>query len=227
MKITYLDHSGFALEAVNCTILIDYVKGKLPEFRPDKPLYILASHRHCGHFNERIFRLVDAYTDVYYFLSYDIDGGGRVPAKARKVTTFVHPGQQYKLARFHLDVFDSTDAGVSFSLKVGNDWVFHAGDLADWHDPNGDEATNRAVNKKYLKEVAKLQDHYDVAFLPVDPRLGAFASLGVREFLDHSTVDHLFPMQFWDDYSVGERLSKDLGREVEDVTKKGQVFETA
>lgn len=225
MTITYIHHSSFSVEAVNCTILFDYVKGPLPEFRTDKPIYVLCSHRHSDHYSDRIFRLSDQYDEVYYLLSYDIDNNKRVPPRLRKVTTFIHPGQELTLARFSLRALESTDEGVAFICKVGGKTVYHAGDLNDWYWIGEDEEENKAMQRAYRKEVEKMDPHFNIAFLPVDPRLETTYSLGVKELLSHTTVDHLFPMHFWDDYSVCSKLEQELGRPVEQITRKGQRFE--
>lgn len=230
MKITYIDHSGFVLEAVNCTIIIDYVKGKLPDLRTDKPIYVLASHRHEDHFSPKIFKISDQYDDVYYFLSSDIEGGGRVPDAKRKLVTFVHPGQHFSLARFWLNVYGSTDLGVSFGIKVSTYQVFHAGDLNDWCWPpeNPEDAKdNRKMEREYRRILSGLDDAYDVAFLPVDPRLGAQYVKGVKEFLEGRTVGQVVPMHFWGEYGVCEKLEQDLGRPVVRLKRKGQWWEVA
>jgi L-ascorbate metabolism protein UlaG (beta-lactamase superfamily) len=225
MKITYIHHSSFAVEALNCSILFDYVKGPLPEFRTNKPIYVLCSHRHSDHFSEKIFRLSDQYDNVYYVLSYDVDNNKQIPERVRKVTTFIHPGQEFRLARFSVRALASTDEGVAFVCDVGGKTVYHAGDLNDWFWVGEDEEENKAMQRAYRSEMAKLDTRLDVAFVPVDPRLEGMYSLGVKELLEHTAVDHLFPMHFWDDYGVCGRLEKELGRPVEQITKKGQVFE--
>jgi L-ascorbate metabolism protein UlaG (beta-lactamase superfamily) len=224
MTITYLNHNGFLLEAVNSTIIIDYVKGKLPELRDDKPVYVLCSNPQSDSFSEKVFRLAEAYKDVYYFLSYDISTK-MVPEPLRKVTTFVHPGQEYKLARFFLNVHGSTETGVSFSIHVGYDTLFHAGSLNDWQREQNDEEKNKAMKRSYLKELASLEAHYKIVFLPCDPRLGSHMFDGPKAFLEHTTADHVFPMHFWDDYAVPEKAAQTLGDNVEVIRKKGQVFE--
>ena len=41
MKITYLDHSGFAVEYKKYVLIFDWYKGKLPEFDSEKEIYPL------------------------------------------------------------------------------------------------------------------------------------------------------------------------------------------
>ena len=39
MKITYLDHSGFAVEYKKYVLIFDWCKGKLPEFDSERNLW--------------------------------------------------------------------------------------------------------------------------------------------------------------------------------------------
>lgn len=51
MKITYLDHSGFAVEYKKYVLIFDWYKGKLPEFDSEKEIYVFSSHSHYDHFD--------------------------------------------------------------------------------------------------------------------------------------------------------------------------------
>ena len=46
MKITYLYHSGFAVELDSHVLVFDYYRGKLPEWENDKTILFFASHKH-------------------------------------------------------------------------------------------------------------------------------------------------------------------------------------
>ena len=48
----------------------------------------------------------------------------------------------------------------------------------------------------------------DIAFLPLDPRLGEYFYLGIDDFVKEVDVKHIFPMHFWGEYDVAERLKK-------------------
>ena len=51
MKVTFIHHSSFLVETESRYLLFDYFQGELPDMKDDKPLYILASHRHGDHFS--------------------------------------------------------------------------------------------------------------------------------------------------------------------------------
>ena len=72
LKITFIYHSGFAVETPDCTLLFDYYRGDIPEFAAEKPLYVFSSHKHADHFNFQIFDLAEKYKEIHYILSEDI-----------------------------------------------------------------------------------------------------------------------------------------------------------
>ena len=43
MTGTYIGHSGFSVELERCTLLFDYYQGAMPDFDPDKKLYVFAN----------------------------------------------------------------------------------------------------------------------------------------------------------------------------------------
>ena len=55
MQITFIKHSGFSVETDEANYVFDYVKGNLPAFSEDKPLYVFASHAHQDHWVPGIF----------------------------------------------------------------------------------------------------------------------------------------------------------------------------
>ena len=46
MKVTYLYHSGFAIEDEQALYVFDYYKGELPVIAKEKQMYVFVSHRH-------------------------------------------------------------------------------------------------------------------------------------------------------------------------------------
>ena len=82
MRLTYIYHSGFAIEADEFAILIDYYKdtGRSPEkgFVHEKLLnragilYVLSSHFHPDHFNPDVLKWKEIKSDIKYIFSKDI-----------------------------------------------------------------------------------------------------------------------------------------------------------
>ena len=72
MRVTFLAHSGFAVELEHVCLLFDWWKGDLPPVPADRPLLVFASHRHEDHFNPAIFSLAEGGRDVRFLLGKDI-----------------------------------------------------------------------------------------------------------------------------------------------------------
>ena len=60
MRLTYIFHSGFAIETDRCILIFDYwmdPEGIVPQLlKTEKPVYVFSSHFHEDHFNREIFR---------------------------------------------------------------------------------------------------------------------------------------------------------------------------
>lgn len=208
MRLTYIHHSGFAIEADGYSILIDYFKdtGKSPDrgfvheelLKRTGTLYILSSHFHPDHFNPEILKWKADKKDIVYLFSKDI-------LKRRRATkedaTYLLKGDIYRDNKLVIEAFGSTDVGISFLIKAENKLIFHAGDLNNWHWK--DESTPQEVMKAeqaYLKELddlAKATDRLDLAMFPVDPRIGTDFMRGAQQFVDRIQTDLFVPMHFW------------------------------
>ena len=72
MKITYIQHSGFAVELADKVLIFDYYKGELPSFESDRDVYVFVSHRHYDHFQRSIFQWAEEFPRITYILSGDV-----------------------------------------------------------------------------------------------------------------------------------------------------------
>ena len=71
--------------------------------------------------------------------------------------------------------FKSTDEGVAFWCSVDGLEIYHAGDLNHWYWDGEDPQWNKNMTKAYQKEISKMHGRTaDIAFLPLDPRLGEY-----------------------------------------------------
>lgn len=72
MKLTYIFHSGFALETERCMLVFDYwmdPSGVMPQLlKTSKPMYVFSSHFHEDHFNRQIFAWRQTKPDIVYIL---------------------------------------------------------------------------------------------------------------------------------------------------------------
>ena len=208
MKITYLDHSGFAVEYKKYVLIFDWYKGKLPEFDSEKEIYVFSSHSHYDHFDRKIFELENIYPNVRYVLSADITEKP-VPSKV----WFVIADKEYRI------------------VYVDDRIIYHAGDLNWWHWEEESEYYNEQMRMDYQKEIHKLKNiRIDVAFVPLDPRQEEQYYWGLDYFMKHTDTKLVFPMHMWGHYEVYEKLMNNPQAEsykehVMHVKVPGQVFE--
>lgn len=215
MILNYIYHSGFAIEADGVTIIIDYYKDSCETelnqgivhqqllHRPGK-LYVLATHFHPDHFNPHILTWKDQQPDIQYIFSKDILKAKRAMAGD---ATYIDKGDTYQDDTLSIEAFGSTDAGVSFLIRLQGTTIFHAGDLNNWHW--NQEATPQYIAKaegdyaaelKYLKQRVK---EIDLVMFPVDPRLGKDYMKGAKQFIEQIKTTIFVPMHFSEDYQGG------------------------
>ena len=224
MKVIYLGHSGFFVEMEDACFLFDYYKGELPEADRGKKLFVFVSHGHYDHYRKEIFSLRDQYDQVRYLISSDI-----FVREAEDIRP-VKPNEETEVLGCRIRTLRSTDEGVAFLLKYRGRTIYHAGDLNWWHWEEETEEYNTAMRRAYQSEINKLQgEKIDLAFVPVDPRLGEQYCWGLDCFMKRTDTKRVFPMHFWDNYAVFDRLALEkCAQDYEDriirIEREGQSF---
>lgn len=239
MKITYIGHSGFFVEMQEVCFLFDYYKGKLPEPRGEKELIVFVSHRHEDHYNKEIFELIKTFPKVRFVLSKDvrtkwvlqeyrekgIDLEPHILTAVKNATLEMPLGEGGRLT---VETLRSTDQGVAYLLTCGGKTIYHAGDLHLWTWEEESRQYNHNMTAAYFRELAKLKGRrLDAAFVPLDPRQGSHAFLGIRAFLESTESGAVFPMHFWGDYGIIERFleeSPQYREKIAVIRKEGQEF---
>ena len=209
MKIDHIGHSGFLVETASALLLFDYHRGDLSiidRAPADKPLFVFVSHAHGDHFNPDIFALSKGARKVKYILSFDIKGKPAVPRNADAL--YAYADKEYPVPGLGSVVtFASTDEGVAFLVRTPDATVFHAGDLNFWDWEGEDDAWLLEQETVFRRETAKLAGiEIDAAFVVLDDRLEGNFAEGMLIFLDTCRASHVFPMHFWKDKTVIERL---------------------
>ncbi len=236
-QIWYLFHSGFAVKTANHFIIFDYYlntptrqSGCLaagvicPEEIKDRNVLVFSSHSHHDHFNPVIFNWRKKIKRIHYLLSSDIE-----IEDGRNDVLFVDKHHNYRIGDVQVEVFGSTDLGVSFLVGVDGLTLFHAGDLNWWHWKGESETWNQQMKIDYQKEINLLKGKkIDLAFIPVDPRLEEYYSLGLDCFMNTVGAAKVFPMHFGNDYSIFDWLkhgnTKDYTSKIMHITHRGQHF---
>lgn len=211
MKLTYIYHSGFAIEGDGFTIIIDYYKDSTEKpdngivyselLKKEGKLYVLSTHSHYDHFNREILKWKWEHPNIIYIFSKDI-------LKARKAkdrdAIYLDKLNTYKDETLFIQAFGSTDLGVSFLIKAEGKTIFHAGDLNNWHW--NEESTKEEIEEaesyyeRELKIIAERENHIDLAMFPIDPRLGKDYMKGAEQFISAIKTDILVPMHFDEAY---------------------------
>lgn len=227
MRLTYIYHSGFAIESENFTVIIDYYEDSISKahgvvadrllHRPQK-LYVLVSHGHADHFNPEVLNWREVRQDITYIFSKDIEISSKT---IYHDIAFIDRDEQYKDDILQIDAFGSTDLGVSFRIKGDDKVMFHAGDLNNWHwnEESTDEEAKEAecFYLRELNHLATVTPDIDIAMFPVDPRLGKDYMKGADQFLAEIPTRMLIPMHFGTAYdkaaeikSVAEKYSTNV-----------------
>lgn len=190
VKIEYIYNSGFTVETKNHFLIFDYYKGDIK--LSDKKTIVFVTHGHADHYNPII---LDFKGGIDYVFSDDI--------KLENDINFVEPGSYLKLNDVDIKVFGSTDLGVSFLVSVDRINIFHAGDLNWWYWENDTPKEKASMEKEFKDEIAKLEgETIDIAFFPVDPRLGDAFSMGGEYLIKEVSPKHFIPMHFGDNYDA-------------------------
>lgn len=239
MKLDYIYHSGFAIEADGVTVLIDYWKDSSDE--PGQRLvhdrllqrrgafYVLASHFHPDHFNPEVLRWREQRPDLRFIFSKDILKHRRAAADD---AIYLNKGGIYEDTNLRIQAFGSTDVGVSFLLDLQGTRLFHAGDLNNWHW--SEESTPQEIRKAegdFLAEVRDLQQAapaVDVALFPVDRRMGKDYMRGAGQFVERIKTRIFVPMHFSEDYDGGNAFrpaAEAHGCRFLAITRQGQSFD--
>ena len=236
MKVTYIYHSGFAVELQTHVLIFDYYKGKLPKWDGKKSILFFASHKHHDHFDFSIFDYGSQYEKCHYFLSSDIKLSDKylerngISPEIKKQITGVGKNIALEWEDIRIETLRSTDEGVAFMVSVEGKTIYHAGDLNWWHWEGEDPAWNRQMEKDYKREMNIINGrHFDIAFVPLDSRLESAYDYGMREFLEHADADVIFPMHMWERYDVIARfrrseIGKRYSAKIKEIKASGQEF---
>jgi L-ascorbate metabolism protein UlaG (beta-lactamase superfamily) len=197
LKLSYLGHSGFAVETATKVLIFDYFQdpaGIVDAYAAaPKPLWFFVSHWHGDHFNRHMADFDEKV--AHYIVNKDV--------KLKQV-----PSEKLHSMRIYDTIsidgvtithYGSTDEGGSFLVETDGVRIFHAGDLNWWHWLGDTDSNNADAKRMYDTELAKLKGQVvQVAFFPVDARLEAAREWGVMAFLDAVKVTKcLVPMHYF------------------------------
>ncbi len=220
MKISYIYHDCFLVETDSCAILFDYWKDVaaagdekplfLSRIDMNKPFYVIVSHHHKDHFTRKIFDWSIEFPEIRYILSKDVAANVRHILRPESLWKGVRPapesvvimrvGDKWRDACIAVRAYGSTDIGNSYLVEVDGYRLFHAGDLNAWvWKDESTKAEIAAALRDFREKILPLKEEFpriDVAFFPVDSRIGRDYWEGAKVFVREIAVSHFIPMHF-------------------------------
>lgn len=215
MQLTYIFHSGFAVETHDAILVFDCWLDParvIPELlAKQKPMYVFASHFHEDHFSKKIFAWRQRRENITFILSKDIMKHRR--AQQEEADVWLAKGGIWENETLKVTATGSNDSGVSWIVETEGKTIFHAGDLNNWYarfltdDYKGGTIISQEfgeVNPKHeeklylgeLKDIAKITRHFDLVMFPIDGRIGNGYTRGGRQFIERFDVGYFVPMHF-------------------------------
>ncbi len=198
-RITYAGHSGFSVKTASRLLIFDYLGKGLPEPKAEDRAIAFISHAHsdhchplvCGWARQGLVKLVEG---------DDVHGDG----------LSMRPGESRVIEGAIVRAFGSTDQGVSFWVEADGLKVFHAGDFNLWHwRGEGDREWTKKAEAAFEAILSGMKGlPVDVAFFPIDPRMGEGADEGALRFAELIRPKLIIPMHFWDQAQAAEAFGK-------------------
>ena len=200
MEIVYLLNSGFMIKDEQTLIVFDdyddpaSVVDRAINRGNFEHLYIFASHAHFDHFDTHIRAYAKQVTR--YIFSNDIKRTKRVKIFPADDITFMKKYSEWQGEGIKVWTYDSTDVGVSFLVETDSGKrIFHAGDFNLWYWEEDTPENQTLAKKDFDKQLKRMKGlEVDVAFFPVDGRLGNSQELGVTEFVRNTEIKSLVAM---------------------------------
>jgi L-ascorbate metabolism protein UlaG (beta-lactamase superfamily) len=203
-KVTYVHQSSFLVETGSASLLFDFSGGIMPIFSEGKDIYVVITEKNPEHYSKFIYSLSEQYPNVRYLISSDVPMDD-VPELVQEKTAFLTPNMTWNDGVVALETFGEDGKGLSIWCHVDGVDIYHSGDLNNWYWSEG--KGDPEAKKLYDEVLEKLAGrHFDIAFIPVDPRLGDDYYRGLDDFMKKADASHIFPMHFWYDYSVIDKV---------------------
>lgn len=199
MRVTYLFNSGFLVQLNHTWLIFDdcddpsqTVDGELTA-QNGAILYVFASHAHFDHFDPHILNYAPQTTQ--YIFGRDIKRTRRAKRFPPDKVTYMPDYSEWTDGNIKVTSFSSTDVGTSFLVEAEGQKIFHAGDFNWWHWTGASGEEQALARNAFMKQMKKLRGmDADVAFFPVDGRLGEARDMGAKFFCAETNIGALVTM---------------------------------
>jgi len=203
MKVTFLGHSGFAVDTGCHVLLFDYCPRRMKRITDPilhtlldgrSPL-VFVSHVHGDHYDPDIYELNGARFWV----------GTGVPDQ--KDAVVMVGGDTFQDEALTVTAYPSTDEGVAFLVEIDGLTVYHAGDLNWWYWPDEPDPWNPQMAQTFLSVTEPLlKQEIDLAFLCADPRQREGWLFGFDHLMRNGRIRRAVPMHFWNQKSAPSKV---------------------
>lgn len=208
--VRFLKHSGVLVETDNYQFFFDIISDISAYIVHGKKQFFLISHGHHDHFDQSVSMYKSEHST--YIISDDISVE-QVSSFGNKVN-LIGPNKWLHIDDISIQTYESTDLGVAFYIQSPNCNIFHSGDLNWWHWDNTPKITQMEEEKAFKTIIGTVMtEPIDVAFIPLDPRLGIAATWAVQYFLDNSEAHRVIPIHFGDQYQLVKKISEGFMRD--------------
>ena len=186
-----------------------------------KRVYVFVSHSHHDHYSPLIFGWEKHNENIKFILD------DTVKKKHPKAVTMMR-GESFSDGYIKVSEFGSTDIGGSFYVECEGKKIYHAGDFNFWHwRDEGDEKYTRQMKLYFDRELKFLKNgtgDIDIAFFPVDRRMGNDYDEGADIFIDQIKPAAFVPIHFlsFEDTEEFASKHKDEPTKVYAVSRNGE-----
>ena len=202
--VSYFFHSAFTVSLQKTLLVFSYRQKDLPQLAESQYL----SEKDFQGFNNILVFVPSAsaahHDLVIYTWKQSFPITYIMPPEAAKAAPrtanvrICREGDKFTIGHSEINVFGSTDTGVSYLVTAEGLSTFHAGDLNLWHWR--EENTLREIARAealFYEKVAKIpKDVIDLCFFPLDPNQGGFYDAGANHFIMSLRPRVFFPMHF-------------------------------
>lgn len=199
IEITYLGHSGFSVHTDDLFLIFDYIGEGFSLPDGGEKIYAFVSHSHGDHYGAQVKKWKSE-NRLKLIGGFDVDGASLI----------LRPGENFSENGLQVTAYPSTDEGVSFMVRAEDTTLFHAGDLNFWHwKDESTEAEIREAEALFESALKTLKGQaIDVAFFPVDPRIGTDYDEGALRFAQVLRPKLFIPMHFTGAENAAVEFSK-------------------
>lgn len=214
--VSYFYQSAFTVSLHRTLLVFSYRQTGLPQleeaqylsekdFQGFNNILVCAPNASAAHLDPAVFNWKPSYP-ITYLLPQEAAKSAPRTANVR----ICREGDSFTVGHCEIQVFGSTDKGVSYLVKAEDISVFHAGDLNLWHWR--EENTLREIAKAeeaFYEKVATLpKDQIDISFFPLDPNLGGFYDAGANHFIMAVRPRVFFPMHFGPRHEIASEYAR-------------------